>query len=206
MAERLTRREREWLRHRQEILDVALVLFSENGFSSVTMQHITERSEFSIGTLYNLFASKEDLYQTLIRELTKEFHQSILRAIDSGDDEVEKLRNYVRVKGTVFRDNLAVIRLYYRETSGLGFDIKAGLDDEIRTQYAQFMNILAKIFEDGIRKKKFRKIADPHLLATAVDSFTNAVLLGCLEDPDRRPYPEDPDILLSILFKGLLES
>ncbi len=202
----IPRRERDRLRHQREILDVAMVLFSENGFHNVSMQQIAKKAEFAIGTLYNFFDNKDDIYITIIRELTDKFHGALTRAIETGDCEVEKLRKYITVKNTVFRENLAVVRLYHRETIGTNFSIKAGLDDGIRVQYAQFMNCLAGVFEDGIRKKRFNKIAEPIYLAVAIDSLTNAILLGCLEDPENRSYPEDPDVLLNIFFKGLLDS
>jgi len=39
-----------------------------------------------------------------------------------------------------------------------------------------------------------------------LDSLTNATLLGCLENPENRSYPQDPDVFLNVLFKGLLVS
>ena len=202
----MTRREREKLRHRQEILDAALLLFSEHGFHNVSMQQVAAEAEFAIGTIYNLFKDKEDLYKTLIDELTGKFHQALRCAIDSGEDDVDKLRNYITVKATIFCENLDVIRLYFRETSGASFNFRVGLDSEIRAQYADFLESLAKIFADGIKKKRFNKIADPYYLALAIDNLTTAILLGCLEDPENRSYPKDPDVILDIFFKGLLVS
>ena len=40
-AECSSRRERRKLSHRREILDAALVLFSENGYQNVSMQQMT---------------------------------------------------------------------------------------------------------------------------------------------------------------------
>jgi TetR/AcrR family transcriptional regulator len=200
------RRRREKLRHRQEILDAALELFSEKGFHNVTMQEIAAKSEFAIGTLYSFFADKETLYNTMLRELLYEFQQAIADAISSGEDEVEMLRRYVVAKGTVFRDNLPVIRLYHKEASGLSSNVRAGLYNDVRNQHLQFIDRLAGVFRDGIQKGRFEPIADPLHLAVAIDSLTSALLLHCLEDPENKPYPQDPDVVLNILFKGLLES
>jgi len=202
----LTRRERAKLRHRKEILDAALYLFSEHGFHNVSMQQVAERAEFSIGTLYNFFDNKEHLYKTLLGELTGKFQHAVTSAIDAGSDETEMLRNYVTAKAAIFCENMEVVQLYFQETSGASFNFKAGLDAEVRVQHAQFIKRLAKVFANGIKKKRFNNIADPYFLAIAVDSFTNAILLGCLEDPENRSYPQDPDVLLNIFFKGLLVS
>jgi TetR/AcrR family transcriptional regulator len=201
----LPRRERERLAQRQEMLSAALGLFSEKGFRHVSMQEIAEKSEFAIGTLYKFFRGKEDLYKALIREQVDTFEEALKLAIGGPDQEIEKLRNYVKTKGELFRSNVSMIRLYFAETQGASFNIKAGLDSELRERYANFLIILASVFESGMKRKRFRKIADPHSLAVALDSITNAFLLLWLEEPGRHPFPEDPDDILNLLFKGLLE-
>jgi len=202
----LTRREREKLKHRQEIMNAAIHLFSNNGYHNVSMQQVSDKSEFSIGSLYNFFDSKEHLYNSLLGELSEKFHHAVTSAIDSGSEETEMLRNFVTAKAEIFCDNMDIVRLYFQETSGARFNFKAGLDEEIRIRYVEFMKKLTMVFANGIKKKRFNNIADPYLLAVALDSLTNAILLGCLEDPKNRSYPQDPDVLLNIFFKGLLVS
>ncbi len=201
---RLPRREREKSRQRQEMLASAIELFSEKGYHNVSMHEIAEKAEFAIGTLYKFFRNKEDLYKALILDQADKFHDALARAIEEPDDEVEKLRNYVKVKGSVFRANVSVIRLYFAETGGASFNVMAGLDSEIRKRYRRFLRTLASIFETGIQRKRFKKTADPYHLAVALDSLINAFLFLWLEAPGRHPYPEDPDTILDILFKGLV--
>ena len=201
----LPRREREKARQRQEMLEAALNLFSEKGYHNVTMHEIAGKAEFAIGTLYKFFKNKEDLYKALILEKAEEFRDAILEAIEQSDDEVEKLRNFVKTKGELFRAHIPVIRLYFSETHGESFSLLAGLDSEIRKLHDEFMKTLASIFADGIAKKRFKKIADPYYLAVALDGITTAFLFLWLEAPERHPYPEDPDTILNILFKGLVD-
>jgi AcrR family transcriptional regulator len=200
----LPRRERDKLRQRQEMLAAALELFSEKGFHNVSMHEIAWKSEFAIGTLYKFFKNKEDLYKALMLEQADKFGEALTKAIEEPDDEVEKLRNYVRTKGQMFRDNISMVRLYFAETRGASFNIMAGLDREIRDKYGHFLETLASIFKSGMDRKRFVKIADPYHLAVAVESLTNGFLFLWLEAPERHPYPEDPDTILNILFKGLI--
>lgn len=201
-----SRREREKLRQRQEMLAAALDLFSEKGYHNVSMHEIAERAEFAIGTLYKFFKNKEDLYESLILELSDRFHETLMRSVDEGDDEVEKLRNYVKAKGAVFQENASTIRLYFAETRGASFNIKAGLDNKIKQRYGQVIDRIASLFESGMRNKRFKTVADPYHLAVALDSIANAFLFHWLEEPERQFYPEDPDVILNIIFKGLLDS
>jgi TetR/AcrR family transcriptional regulator len=193
-AKRLPRREREKLRQREEMLAAALDLFAQRGYHNTSMHDIADQAEFAIGTLYKFFQNKEDLYKALVLEQADQFEDAITRAIAEPDDVVEKLRNYIRTKGERFRGNLPFIRLFLAERRGASFNIKAGLDE------------LAVIFKKGIKLKRFKPIADPFHLAVALDSFLDAFLLLWLDEPERHPYPEDPDRVLNIFFKGLIDS
>ena len=204
--EKLSRKEREYRRHRQEILEAALELFSQNGFHNVSMNEIAQKAEFAVGTMYKFFENKEDLYKALVLEQADKFHRTLTAAIEGPGDEIEKIRNYTRAKGEVFTANVQMIRLHFAETRGASFNVRAGLDSEIRERYGHFLEMLASVFASGMEKKRFKKIADPYHLAVAIDSLTNAFLFLWLEAPDRHPYPEDPDVILDILFKGLIDS
>jgi TetR/AcrR family transcriptional regulator len=201
----LPRKEREFLRRRSEILEAALELFSEKGFHNVSIQEIAKKAEFAIGTLYRFFENKEDLYKALVLEQSEKFHNELVQAIEESDDEIEKLRNYVRAKGEIFRASVSMIRLYFAETRGASFNIMAGLDVEIRERHGQFLETLASVFARGMEKKQFKEIGDPYHLAVTMENLTNAFLFLWLEAPDRHPYPDDPDTILNILFKGLVD-
>jgi TetR/AcrR family transcriptional regulator len=201
----LTRREREKMARRNEIFAAALDLFSEKGYHNVSMHEIARKAEFAIGTLYKFFENKESLYKALVLEQVEKFHNALVQAIEEPGDEIEKLRNYVKAKSEVFTANVKMIRFYFSETRGASFNIKAGLDSEIREQYSNFLGMLASVFARGMEKKLFKKISDPYHLAVAIESFTNAFLFLWLEAPGRHPYPEDPDVILNILFKGLVD-
>jgi AcrR family transcriptional regulator len=201
---KLPRRERDRLRQRQEVLEVALRLFSEKGYHNVSMHEIAKEAEFAIGTLYKFFRNKEDLYQALILQLSDRFHGALKSVIGADTEEIETLRAYVRVKGEIFRNNVAAIRLYFAETRGARFNMTAGLEQEIRRRHRKTLSSLAAIFERGMSRKRFRRVAAPFHLATALDSIANAFLFLWMEDPQGQPYPEEPDTILNILFKGLV--
>jgi TetR/AcrR family transcriptional regulator len=203
--QRLPRRERERLRQRREMLATALDLFSQKGYHNVSMQEIAEKAEFAIGTLYKFFQSKEDLYRTLILERCDDFKEACLQAMAQSDDEVEQLRLYVRFRSERFRSNLPFVRLFLAETRGIGFNLKAGMNDEVRQRYDEILQRLAGVFASGMENKRFKRIAEPYFLAVALDSAIEAALLLWLDAPERHPFPEDTEAILDIFFKGLVE-
>lgn len=54
---------------RQRIVAAATELFAESGFDGVSLNAVIERSATSKGTLYHHFASKEDLYATVLEDM-----------------------------------------------------------------------------------------------------------------------------------------
>ncbi|MBN2180596.1 MAG: TetR/AcrR family transcriptional regulator [Sedimentisphaerales bacterium] len=165
--EQLTRKERERLRHKQEILDTALRLFSERGFSNVSMQEIADTSEFSVGTLYNFFNSKESLFE----ELTNSCGDRILRALktilDEPGTEAERLTNFIRSSSTLLEEHSLFIKLYVSELGTRGVKLskireKENIDTIINDG-------LEQILKDGISKGYFRRV-DPAITAKAINS------------------------------------
>lgn len=203
---KLSRREREKLRQRKEMIDAAMLLFSERGYHNVSMQEIAETSEFAIGTIYKFFPTKADLYETIVLEQFEAFDEEFDQAIQATGDEVEKLRRYVLIKANRFRSNLPFVRLFAAESRGVGFNIKAGLNEAVRNRYHDFLERLAAIFETGIKNKRFKPIAPPFEMAVALDSVVNAFLLLWLDKPEAHPFPEHPDVILNIFFKSLIDA
>src|SRR4051794_30509796 len=64
-------------RTRQAISDAATALFMERGFEAVTVADIADVADVSIKTVFNYFATKEDLYFDRADELT----ENLIRAI-----------------------------------------------------------------------------------------------------------------------------
>jgi len=197
-----SRKEREYLRHRQEILKVALKLFSEKGFHNVSMHEIAEKSEFAVGTLYKFFSNKEDLYRALMLEASNVFHSSLMAALSTSGSELEKIRACVEAKIKVFMDNLDYVRLYMAETQGVSFNVKTSLDPEIMDRYEKFLKQLARVFENGIKKRLFKKF-EPYLLAVALDGISNALLFHHVEYPGAHPF--DADLIINIFFQQVYE-
>lgn len=202
--EKLTRREREKRRQRQEIMNAARVLFSRKGYHHVTMHEIAETAEFAIGTLYSFFNNKEDLYKTIIEDMADKLHEALENVLKTPDDEIQKLRNYVRVKAGVLKQNLLFIRVFLTEDRGMSYNVRSGLREKLRARYKGTIQHLASVFDSGMKRNLFNRVSKPYHLAIAMDSAINAFLIFYLDDPEGLRYLDDPDSILNIFFEALL--
>ena len=149
--------------------------------------------------LYKFFKNKEDLYKTLMLDLADRFQAALREALEAKEDEIEKLRNCVKVKGEIFRANLSAIRLFFAEAQGAELQSRSeDLSAEMREIQKETFKHSRPFLPSGIKRKRFKRIADPYLLAVALDSITKAFLFLWLDSPEHHPYPEDPDVILNI--------
>ncbi|MBC2711565.1 MAG: helix-turn-helix transcriptional regulator [Desulfosarcina sp.] len=172
---KLSRREMDKLRHRRQMLAAALDLFSVKGYHNVSMHEIAGKAEFAIGTLYKFFKNKEDLYKALMMEKADEYHRTLSE----------------------------VLRLYFAETRGASFNIKAGLDPDIRMLYDEMVEQLAFTMKRGIDRKVLKE-GDPYYMAVALEGLTNAFLFCWLEDPKRHSYESNVPMIKELFLNGCL--
>jgi len=167
--EKLSRRQRDRLRHRDEILMVALRLFSEKGYHSVSMQEVAEAAEFSVGTLYNLFESKEALLDELMASNTQEIMADILGILDGPGNEVERLRTLFRRQPEIMEEHAAFIKLHFAEVSSYTAERaqKGTPKDEFRVVLDAKVSAL---IASGVEKGLFRDV-DPMVTAKAIHAF-----------------------------------
>jgi len=201
--ENLSRRERTNLQQREEILNTALRLFSEKGYRNVAMHEVAREARYGMGTVYKYFKNKDELYKALVMGVSRKFHQDLMASIEQERDPIQAISNYVVVRQKLFSDNLPFMRLYFAETRGASFNIKAGFDRDMVKLYEDGMGKLACVFEQGIRDGVFRDL-DPYQMALALEGTISALLFQFLEHPDR---VHEEDVVLTatdIFFRGVL--
>ncbi|SMC20271.1 transcriptional regulator, TetR family [Desulfacinum hydrothermale DSM 13146] len=178
----LSRRQREMLRYRQEVLQAALQLFSARGYDRVSMRQIAEKAEFSVGTLYNLFKNKEDIYRAIIVEVADRFETAARGALQGSGNPLERIRAFIAACARVVEENSPAIRLYLSLTRGMAFHFKAGFDEEVQERDRRILQLLASVLEEGGRAGLLRYDLHPDHLALALDGLLGAFLLRCMEE------------------------
>jgi AcrR family transcriptional regulator len=88
----LTRREREKLQRRAEILEAAKELFYEKGYQNTTIDEIAARSEYGKGTIYLYFQGKDDLYVSIIEAGYAELEDRLNEAIKGKRNSEQKIK------------------------------------------------------------------------------------------------------------------
>lgn len=104
---RIDRKQREFERREEEILDTALKLFSKPNWESVTIDQIAKASEVGKGTIYNHFASKDEL---LFRLMMRFYRGLLVNLQQEAEEDEDFLHSFRRIIECAFR-----YHLMYRE-------------------------------------------------------------------------------------------
>jgi len=180
---KLSRKEKDKLRHREEILEAALILFSSKGFHTVSMQDIASESEFGVGTLYNFFESKEQLFVELMKAGIEKIGQLLIPILDSNQEEEGKLSEFIRVHVDIIENNIEFIKLYisqYGTTTSANprfKDISTNLKTTVTAK-------LESTIKTGMQKKIFRQV-HPEIVALSLRVTVEAFSLESSEHFDK---------------------
>ncbi|OHB57253.1 MAG: hypothetical protein A2Y12_16825 [Planctomycetes bacterium GWF2_42_9] len=150
----LTRKEREKIRHKGEILNTAMDLFSEKGFHNVSMQDIAARSEYAVGTLYNFFQSKEQLFDELRNDCADKILQILCPILESEKPEKEKIQSFIMHHLDLAEQNLKFIKLYVAEYGTLTVSEEAHANKVKKVLKEKIFGVL----NSGIKAKIFKPV------------------------------------------------
>jgi AcrR family transcriptional regulator len=81
-----TRSDRRKKRNRQALIEAGYHVMAEKGIDAATMSEIAERADVGAGTVYNYFASKDDLATRVMEQVMDRLAQRIEAVTDTFDD------------------------------------------------------------------------------------------------------------------------
>lgn len=99
------RKDREKENRKEQILEAAIAIMSENGVRGLNIDRVAERTELAKGTVYLYFKSKEEILATL----SVRARQGILKAFEkinqSHKDPIEKLVDIAAANHNFYKKN-----------------------------------------------------------------------------------------------------
>jgi AcrR family transcriptional regulator len=165
--------------YRQHIFDGAEHVFAERGFEATKVQDISKRVGLSMGTIYAIFASKEDLFRAILDERGRELLQLARDVAGTKRPPRETLRALSEAYIGYFVTHPNFLRMHLREGTSwvlsptAGTDSRAQLWNDIHAQQTDIFRrgIAAGVFvaeQPGYLAKLFSAL-DQVLLADWVD-------------------------------------
>lgn len=196
------RKEREFETRRRLILDKAMDLFRKNGFAGVTLDDIASAIEFSKGTIYNHFGSKEEIYASILVEHLNILLSCLKEAARTGRDTHERLRNSMKAYVRFYREHREYFKLlFFIDLVSDHFRIPDALLKEIRTLKIACLLELQNVVKEGVRSGEL----EGGRPAAQVSMVMWGMINGIIQLVESRQFKEeDLDRLIGLGFEIVL--
>ena len=194
---------------KEKILQASIGLFLAKGFSGATTNELVRSAGVSKGTLYWHFKDKEDIVGNILDKYRHEFLEKTTKEMnDCSGGFTSKFKRFYRVTTEFARDNRDLLLVYTAlliEFAGSGSD----LEKEMVALNDQYLLIIQKMIEDGIKDGTLRKEIDPVIYSRVIASTLMGSHLQWFihlssheDDPDynKRHAVMQRDALLSIIL------
>ncbi len=179
---------------KRKILDAALTLFSENGYTNVFVAQIAEAVGIKAPSLYKHYKSKRDIFNAILDEMKANYDRQAAALELDGNDSAADAMTFAAVSedGLVrmgmslfsfflhdaytqkFRKMLTLEQFHNPELAQL-FS-RQYIDDSLKYQSAMF----AALCQNGVLKGD-----DPYILALQFHAPIYTLLTMCDREPDR---------------------
>jgi len=172
MKKKPTRKERDYLRHKSEIIETAEELFAEEGYYNVTMDMIAEKSEYSKGSLYNYFESKEVLFFEILNNKTEILEIGLNKRVSESLTIVDKLNAFIEFYLDFFTENICFFRIAETEKYNLANFTQKKMMLTLRKKYFNHLEKIRSIVKLDQKIKEEESI----LIASAISGMLNGLI------------------------------
>ncbi|MFD7631760.1 TetR/AcrR family transcriptional regulator [Streptomyces sp. NPDC059851] len=186
---------------RQKLYEAAVTLIAEQGFSATTVDEIAERAGVAKGTVYYNFASKNELFEELLRHgvglLTASLRAAAEETESRGGSRIEALDAMIRA-GLVFIDRYpAFTQLYVAEL----WRTNRTWQSTLMVVRQEAVAVVETVLREGVERGELSAEIDVPLTAAAL---VGMVLVAALDwqSFQRERSLDDVHSALSLLLRG----
>jgi AcrR family transcriptional regulator len=179
---KLSRKERELQFRINLVLDAAEEVFAESSYADASVEVIAHRAEISIGTLYNLFHSKEDIYRAVVSRAQENFFAQIVTQVGAARGPRDQVRVLVSYFFEHFTHYNRQFRHYVAASNGFQWELKSQLEHEALDAQTNFMKRVVDICERGMESGVFKKTGlSAELMAVTLLGIPHSFLMVWLD-------------------------
>lgn len=138
--------------YREHILRAAEGVFAEKGFEAAKVQDISRRAGLSMGSIYALFAGKEQIHAAIIEGRASELLELVRAVAARGEGPLATLEALASAYIDYFYDHPDFLRMHVRTGTAWALATQAGERAEVAHE---IQGLQAEIFARGVAEEVF---------------------------------------------------
>lgn len=194
----LPRRVRHRQADREALLAAAEAVFAERGFHAASMRQIARRAGFSIGGVYQFFASKDALYLAVIDGRWRH-SLGLVREAMKAKGCLGRLELLTRLALADMDLRLGFWRVVAVEDAALPASFRRRILQRTRAHVVEARRLVAAIMRDGVHEGILRNL-DVRLLTSIYVGLVRQLVFDAVVLGTKVPSPE---VALGIFLNGV---
>ncbi len=186
-------------RRREEILDAAVKLFAQHGYSETDTQVLANELQVGKGTLYRYFSSKQDLFLAAVDRVMRQAREASAAALEGVLDPLQRIAVAIRTFITFTAERPDLVELLIQE--------RAQFKDRKQPTYFEYREASQQrwgdVYRDLIARGKVRDIPVERITDVVGDLIYGTLFTNYFNGPRKSPA-EQADDILDIVFHGIL--
>ncbi len=183
------------------MLAAATHLFADKGYFRTTMADISKTAEFALGTIYQFFKNKEDVYFSILSEKSDELIARLDRADLQSLSPEDALERAVRIFLEFFEQNIDFFRIYITDWGTFEWSLKVDYCRILKEKYDRFFAFLTGIIEKGIESGAFKPYK-PIETAYILVGILSAYVFQWSVEPKTAPFTDKTDMIVQLFLRG----
>ena len=146
---------------RDELLELAAVMFAERGLRATTVRDIADGAGILSGSLYHHFASKEEMVDELLRGFLDWLFERYHEIVDSEPNPLERLKGLFMTSFEAIEHRHAQVVIYQDEAQRLSSQPRFSYIEDLNKQQRQMW---VDVINQGVKQGYFRRDLDVDLV------------------------------------------
>jgi len=153
---------------RKEIAEASIRVFNRLGFKGASMSAVAAELDIDRASLYYYFASKEELFDQLVRTVV-ERNLELVKQIEASDiSPRRKLRDLINALMTSYGDNYPLFYIYIRENLSHVSNDRTEWSKSMRKINAETVDAVISIIETGYADNSLKKLGSARVVAYGI--------------------------------------
>ncbi|MCK5342481.1 MAG: TetR/AcrR family transcriptional regulator [Candidatus Heimdallarchaeota archaeon] len=196
-----SRRQRVYDSNRIEIIKAARTVFAQKGYDKATISEIAKESDFSVGTIYNFFESKKDLFEALQESEFSIMIEYLHNLHEKYPNPMERMLVSFNWVCELYVNKEDLMKLWF-DTSGCPFHNVNLTKNQTKLKNDVF-NVIQNNFKQAIDEGYIKDI-DPYFLAIGIHSLMYSYLYDFIENPGKYTLKEIINFAKKIFFESVV--
>ena len=187
------------VRRQEEILDAAVKLFAQHGYSETDVQVLADTLQVGKGTIYRYFPSKKELFLAAVDRIVRQLREHLDERVAHIEDPLERIAQAIRGYLGFFTEHPELVELLIQERAQFKDRKKPTYFEHRDANVERWRALYRRLIGEGrVRPMSVEGISD-----VVGDLLYGSMFTNYFNGP-RKPLEEQADDIIDVVFHGIL--